>query len=49
MKKEEKADNKPDLVGIRLKVKEEHVKLIRIFAEKLTNGDIQVGQQIKVQ
>lgn len=49
MGKEKKVDNKPELVGIRLKVKEEHVKLIRIFAEKLTNGSINVGDTIKVQ
>ena len=49
MPKEQKADNKPELVGIRIKVKPEHVKLVRIFAEKLTNGEITVGQQIKVE
>ena len=49
MEKEQKAENKPELVGIRLKVKEEHVKLVRAFAEKLTNGEITIGQQIRVE
>ena len=49
MGKEKKADNKPELVGIRMKVKPKHVKLIRIFAEKLTNGSIQVGNTIRVE
>ena len=49
MPKDEKEEIKPELVGIRMKVKEEHVKLVRAFAEKLTNGEITVGQQIRVE
>ena len=49
MSKDKKEQNKPKLVGIRMKVKQEHVKLVRIFAEKLTNGSIQIGNTIKVE
>ena len=49
MDKDEKAEKQPELVGIRMKVKAEHVKLIKIFAEKLTNGSIVIGQQIRVE
>jgi len=49
MSKEEKPKKADDLVGIRMKVKPEFVELVRIFAQKLNNGTIEVGQQIKVE
>ena len=49
MSKEEKPKKQDDLVGIRMKVKPEYVELVRIFAEKLNNGTIEVGQQIRIE